>query len=494
MIPIRKIMKKEIPKLSSSNAVEFAVKIMEKMNVDYLLIEGEGEIKGIVTSHELIGYPSSRLILDCKIQPIGTISEDVMLDDAFKVLEEKKANFLVILNQEGLHVGVVNREIIFYFLFQQLRELNKENEEYIAELKKAEEALRKSKENFYNIVGRSDDGIVVTDKEGITRFVNQSAEILFGRNAEELIGEVFGATIVMGKSTEIDILHKGGKMGVGEMRTVETEWEGKPGNLIMIRDITERKKAEEELERSKIELEKAYKELKVLDTAKSDFIAIASHELKTPLSIIHGYCSLLEDGTLGKLDGVQKEKLGNAVETTEKLIKMVSNILDLSAIEAGKLGVSREKLMIGDIVKNVANEMKPIADKRKQKIIIEVPEKLPVVVGDKNRLYTVFYNLIDNAIKYTPNNGMITIKALNDGKNLHFMISDTGEGIPSKDLEKIFDRFYSAESHLTRKGEGIGLGLAICKGIIEVHNGKIWAESKLGKGSTFHFTLPKKEV
>ena len=144
MISIKEIMKKHVPKLSSLDSVGSAIEVMEKMNVDYLLIEEESEIRGMVTSHGLVGYPSSRLILDCLIEPIGTISGEASPDEAIKIIEEKKVNFLVILNREAMPIGVVNREIIISALCQELKKSNKEKEEYITKLKKAEEELKKA--------------------------------------------------------------------------------------------------------------------------------------------------------------------------------------------------------------------------------------------------------------------------------------------------------------------------------------------------------------
>lgn len=145
MISIKEIMKKDFCKLSSSDSVGSAVKVMDKRKVDYVLIEEKGEIKGVITSHELMGYPSSRLILDCVIKPVAFISEKILLDEALKVLEEKKVSFLVILNKEGTLIGVINQEIIISFLYQQLKKSNQEKEKDITELKEAEEKLKKSK-------------------------------------------------------------------------------------------------------------------------------------------------------------------------------------------------------------------------------------------------------------------------------------------------------------------------------------------------------------
>ena len=144
MISMKEIMRRDFPKLSSSDSVQSAVEVMEKMDVDYLLIQEDGEIRGVATSHGLVGYPASRLILDCLIEPIGIISGEASPDEALKILEGGKVNFLVVLNRKGRPIGVVNREVIVSALCQELRKVNKEKGEYIAERKQAEEKLQKA--------------------------------------------------------------------------------------------------------------------------------------------------------------------------------------------------------------------------------------------------------------------------------------------------------------------------------------------------------------
>jgi hypothetical protein len=238
------------------------------------------------------------------------------------------------------------------------------------------------------------------------------------------------------------------------------------------------------------ELDRAYDELKVLDKMKSDFLDIVSHELKTPLTIVKSYCELIHDGMLGKVNEIQKEKLDAVIQETEGLLKLIADMLDLSAIEAGKFEVKMERLYIGEIIERAVKDMMPLAEEKKQQIIFHLPDELPVITGDNDRIKHVFHNLIENAVKYTPERGEIKIEANEDGRYLHVTVSDNGPGIPANELGRIFDKFYQVGGHLSRKEEGMGLGQAICKGFIEAHHGKIWAESDR-RGNKFHFTLPK---
>jgi len=248
----------------------------------------------------------------------------------------------------------------------------------------------------------------------------------------------------------------------------------------------------EEAEKYTKELKKAYEELKTLDKMKSDFISIAAHELRTPLTPVRAYIELIKAGKLGRTEWRQIEKLNIAEKNIDLLAKLIDDMLDVTRIEAGKLDMRKEVLSVGEIVDIALDRVKIRMGERRHRIGIHVPDDLPPIYGDKELMVKVFDNLLSNAMKYTPaTTSKIMIEAKKEGKNIYVNVADTGIGIPKKDLEKIFERFYLIDSSLTREHRGIGLGLAITKGIVEAHNGKIWAESKgLGKGSTFHVVLP----
>ncbi|MBU4255999.1 MAG: hypothetical protein KKB04_01930, partial [Candidatus Thermoplasmatota archaeon] len=247
----------------------------------------------------------------------------------------------------------------------------------------------------------------------------------------------------------------------------------------------------EEAEKYTKELKKAYEELKTLDKMKSDFISIAAHELRTPLTPVRAYIELIKAGKLGKTEWRQIEKLNIAEKNIDVLAKLIDDMLDVTRIEAGKLDMRKEVLSVGEIVDIALDRVKIRMNGKRHRIGIHVPDDMPPIYGDKELMVKVFDNLLSNAIRYTPVRGKITVESKEEGKNIHTTFTDTGIGIAKKDHEKIFDRFYLVDSSLTREHRGIGLGLAITKGIVEGHNGKIWAESKgLGKGSTFHVVLP----
>jgi len=246
--------------------------------------------------------------------------------------------------------------------------------------------------------------------------------------------------------------------------------------LLAIEDITERKVTE--------------KLLQELAKRKSSFVANVSHELKNPLAVVRESMSLILDKFAGEVSEKQKEILVIGKRSIDRLIRLVSNLLDLSQIAAGKMKLKEEEIHLNVLVEEV---LKTYGGEILEKQLVlkkEIPSNIGTVVGDRDKLTEVMINLFNNAIKYTPA-GSITIKLEGSATEVRFEISDTGPGIPQEYLGKIFDKF---ERILAEKQEGTGLGLPIAKDIIELHKGKLWAESEAGKGSKFIFTLPRKQM
>ncbi len=256
----------------------------------------------------------------------------------------------------------------------------------------------------------------------------------------------------------------------------------------IIREIRQR----EELQKLATELEKANIELKKLDVSKTEFISIASHQLRTPLTAIKGYLSMVNDGTYGKLPDIAKEKLKNVFESNERLIRLVNDLLNVSRIETGKMGLEKNEIKVEDFIQQITRDLSINAKKKKLYLKFTKPkEKLPKISVDESKLRQVFLNITDNAIKYT-NKGGITIGAEKTKDNFILIeITDTGEGMGEQDLSKIFERFSRGNAGNWMHAEGAGLGLYIAKQFTEMHNGKIWAESEgEGKGSKFYIKLP----
>ncbi len=238
------------------------------------------------------------------------------------------------------------------------------------------------------------------------------------------------------------------------------------------------------------ETEKSYEELKSLDRMKDEFLSNVSHELKTPLVSIGGYSEVLNAGALGALNEGQKKAADAIIRNADRLERLINSILYLSIEESGKMKYTFKPLQIADVIEHSVLDMLPQIKMNNLGIKKQVPDNLSLIKGDEKKLMQVISNLIDNAIKFTPS-GDITISAHEDDDKLHIAVSDTGIGMPQEETNNLFKRFYQVDASTTRKYGGTGLGLYISKLIAEAHNGKIWAESEKGVGTTIHVTLPK---
>jgi len=231
-------------------------------------------------------------------------------------------------------------------------------------------------------------------------------------------------------------------------------------------------------------------ELRRLEKIRQDFIANVSHELRTPISNIKGYAETLIDGAIEDKDNA-RDFLKIIYTDAERLSNLVNDILDLSKIESGKLRLSITPCYIKSLVHNTVKAFKKKIDEKLIFCKIEIPENLPEIAVDQSMIMQVLFNLIDNAIKYTPKKGTITIDAREINANfIDVSIKDTGVGISEKDLPRIFERFYRVDKARSRELGGTGLGLSIVKHIVQSHGGKVSVQSTEGRGSTFSFTVP----
>lgn len=244
------------------------------------------------------------------------------------------------------------------------------------------------------------------------------------------------------------------------------------------------------------ELEEANKKLTELDRLKSDFISVVSHELRTPITSIKAFTELIL--LKPRMAAERKTKLLNIINNeSDRLARLVTDILDLTKIEAGKLSWHIEKISMSDIIQSSVAGIHSLADNKSIAISLDIPPDLPPLYGDRDRLTQVITNILSNSIKFTPQNGSIRIEARREQSpkpQITVSISDTGVGIPHEDLDLIFEKFRRSGDVLTNRTEGTGLGLAISRQIVNYHGGAIWAESTIGSGSTFIFTVPLDKV
>jgi signal transduction histidine kinase len=219
---------------------------------------------------------------------------------------------------------------------------------------------------------------------------------------------------------------------------------------------------------------------------KSEFINIAAHELRTPLAILMGYGTLLEDESSGS----QREYVTNIMRNAMRLRSLIDDMLSLQYLESGVASLTRDRLSLRQVVEEIAQDMWLMIEEKNLKIKINIPDDFPPITTDGQKLDLILMNLIHNAIKFTAAEGEVTFEARIEGEQVVMSVRDTGIGIPEDKLHRIFDRFYQVEQSLTREYGGIGLGLAITKGMVEVCGGHIRVDSKEGEGTTFTFTLP----
>jgi len=246
------------------------------------------------------------------------------------------------------------------------------------------------------------------------------------------------------------------------------------------------------------QLEQSNEELKRIDEMKSEFVSVASHELRTPLAAIKNAVQLVLKRKTGEINETQAKFLSMAERNIDRLTNILNDLLSLSRIESGKVTMKFEDLELKGVIELATSSLKPHADVRSLRLEVQVPEDLPHVYGDREKIERILINLIGNAIKFTQEGGQILITAEpypHTGKQGHggmvsVSVRDTGIGIPEEHLKSIFEKFYQVEGSLQRSVGGTGLGLAITKGLVELHQGTIRAESEIGKGSTFTFTLP----
>ena len=261
--------------------------------------------------------------------------------------------------------------------------------------------------------------------------------------------------------------------------------------------MIQRKRAEDklreyadELSRANDELSAANEELKSLDRMKDDFLSNVSHEFKTPLTSIQGYSQLIGDETLGSVNEQQKKAVDTVIRNSERLRRLVDSLLYLSRAQSGKLNYSFDNIDIEDVIDNSIQDLVLQAESKGIELAKDIQGELPMVYADRDKMMDVFVNLIDNAVKFTPQGGKITISAHASEDSIYMEVEDTGIGIPEDKIPKLFKRFYQVDSSVKRRYGGTGLGLYICKKIVEDHKGDIHVTSVEGKGTTMHIHLP----
>jgi signal transduction histidine kinase len=351
------------------------------------------------------------------------------------------------------------------------------------------------------IVEQMADGVVIIGLDGIIRFANPAAEALFGRSAAELEGTSFGFPAVAGETAEIQVVRPGGASVAAELRVVDMNWEGEAARLVSLRDVTDRKRAEEraaQLDGERI----ARAEAEAASHAKSEFLAMMSHELRTPLNAVIGYAELLDLGIAGALNGDQRHQISRILASGRHLLGLVNEVLDLAKVEAGRLSLHTGLAHASQTADGALALVQPVAEARGILVTVQHAEEAETTYdADEDRVRQILVNLLNNAVKFTEPGGSVRVECgltmkpdpearLMGGPWVFWRVADTGIGIAPAQIAAIFDPFVQVERGHTRQSEGSGLGLTISRRLARLMRGDLTVRSEVGKGSVFTLWLP----
>jgi PAS domain S-box-containing protein len=390
---------------------------------------------------------------------------------------------------------------------------------YTSDRTRSESKLRESEERYRIMVASVKDlAIFMLDPDGNVATWNLGAEHINGYLAGEIIGRHMSCfypeeDVQSGKpDQELTTALKNGHVDDEGWRIrkdgsrfwaqlIITPLMDENGTLRgfskVVRDITERKQAQDAIGQLNSDLETANEELQLRNREveratqlKSQFLASMSHELRTPLNAIVGFSDLLDEKVAGDLNEKQSRFVGHIKTGSRHLLQLINDILDLSKIESGPMDLRPEDFYVGDVLPEVLSSIRPLAMIKRIEVTQEI-EGLLAVSADRLRFKQILYNLLSNGIKFTPEHGKLRIEGFSDGTFSRIIVSDTGIGIQPEDQKLVFEEFRQAGESTSGLKEGTGLGLAITRRLVQQHGGQLWLESEPGKGSRFSFTLPK---
>jgi PAS domain S-box-containing protein len=404
----------------------------------------------------------------------------------------------------------------------------KQAEREKVQLQASEQAARAEvdvEKRYRKLLEAAPDAILEVDRRGLIVLVNVQAERLFGYTRAELLGNRIEFLIPdrfrsrhpghrdtfyehpvmrpMGTGLELYARRADGSEFAVDVTLSPYDSDGAGRVICVVRDVAERKHAEEQIQilnqhleqrtaeviATNKELELRNREVERVNRLKDEFLASMSHELRTPLNSIIGFSDLLAEQGAANFNPKQKRFLGHIQQGSRHLLELINDILDLSKIEAGHLELKYEDFELSQAVAEVVATVRPIATAKSIQFDSVVASDL-FLYADRLRFKQVLYNLLSNALKFTPAGGQVSIEGSQEQRSIRFRVADTGIGIPTGEQEAIFESFHQVGTTTKGVREGTGLGLAITKRLVEQHGGSIWVESELGKGSRFFFTLP----
>ncbi|MGB7951977.1 MAG: ATP-binding protein, partial [Candidatus Binatia bacterium] len=343
------------------------------------------------------------------------------------------------------------------------------------------------------------DAILCSDLEDRIQTWNRGAEVLFGYTKEEAVGRPMSILLPPERPNQMEEMRIKVELS-GPLRDLELRSRRKDGGEIYlslsvspIRDAEDKITGLLSVAKDISEKRRFQRRLKDLDKMKSDFVSNVSHELRTPLTAIKGSVDNMLDGITGTLNEKQTRYLGRIKSNADRLGRLITDLLDLSKIEAGKIDLRPAYLAIDTLAREIAEVLRTVAAEKLISLEVVSPEDQVRVWADRDKVVQILMNLVGNALKFTPSQGNVTIAIDRvDAEWVKCSVVDSGPGIPADEAGKIFDKFYQVEQSNKQKAKGTGLGLAISKALVDMHGGKIWIESRINEGSCFSFTLPAK--
>lgn len=368
--------------------------------------------------------------------------------------------------------------------------------------------LKESEERFRNLAEHIPIGVQGYTMDGTIIYWNKASEKIYGFTSEEAVGKNIGDLIIPDEikpllhkgleiaskfqtsgeflpSGEVSMLRKdSSRVVVHSIHTIVCIEDCPPTLYCIDVDLTEQKKIENDIKSKNIELER-------LNQSRAEFVSTISHDLRTPLSAIKESINMVLDGLAGETTEDQRKFLSLANKNLDRLNRLIDDLLDLRKLEAGKMLMNIRPNDIRATVNEVVSFYSPLASERHLFLRADNPHYLPPIEFDKDKILQVLHNYLSNALKFTHEGG-ITVHIEHDSWNngVKVCVEDTGEGIGSENIQKVFKPFEQFSNNHKTKNGGTGLGLAICKKIIEQHHGAVWFQSELGKGSRFWFTIP----
>jgi PAS domain S-box-containing protein len=390
-------------------------------------------------------------------------------------------------------------------LFQTLAAVGAQVGQFITR-RKALEKLQETTELQRAILQSANFSIIATDAHGVIKSMNAASEAWLGYRQDELIGK---ATPVMlhdwkelversenlsaESNAKVDpgldaLFHRARR---GEADEADWTYVRADGSSFPIHLSLSALRASSGDVSGFVAIAQDITERRAVDRMKNEFISVVSHELRTPLTSIRGSLGLLAAGMLGNVTDKAQRMLQIAISNTDRLVRLINDILDIERLESGKIALDRQAVDAEHLLQQAVETMRGMSDKNNVHV-----ELLPVsgqIFGDPDRILQTLTNLISNAIKFSPVGGSVVVSATSDRTHMQFSVEDHGRGIPEDKIGAIFERFQQVDASDSREKGGTGLGLAICRTIVQQHGGRIWVKSTLGKGSTFNFTIPLTE-